>query len=189
MFDCGGLPLARDAYRKLFDGLAMEDDYGRGIRASDLRDTDIPRRTRPLPACPLRDRTPANRPERLFEVMQDFGDLLGDKPVMLEDLIRVSDRPLPEREPFLRAWIAFLREREGTSADRWLREAIRLLEGTKGLEAFARKEGKAHPRAYLDWLAALQSEGKTTQVVTAARSAPAVAGRSADPRRHGRPSL
>ena len=114
---------------------------------------------------------PANRPERLFEAMQDFGDLPGDGPVMLEDLIRVSDRPLPDREPFLRAWIAFLREQEGASADRWLREAIRLLEGTKGLAAFARKEGKAHPRAYLDWLTALQSEGKTAQVVAAAREA------------------
>ena len=112
---------------------------------------------------------PANRPERLFEAMQDFGDLPGDGPVMLEDLIRVSDRPLPDRGPFLRAWIAFLREQEGASADHWLREAIRLLEGTKGLAAFARKEGKAHPRAYLDWLTALQSEGKTAQVVAAAR--------------------
>ena len=114
---------------------------------------------------------PANRPERLFEAMQEFGDLPGDGPVMLEDLIRVSDRPLPDREPFLRAWMAFLREQESASADRWLREAIRLLEGTKGLAAFARKEGKAHPRAYLDWLTALQSEGKTAQVVTAAREA------------------
>ena len=42
---------------------------------------------------------PANRQERLFEEMQDFGDLLRDEPVMLEDLIRVSDRPLPDREP------------------------------------------------------------------------------------------
>jgi len=64
-----------------------------------------------------------------------------------------------------------LREQQGASADRWLREAIRLLEGTKGLAAFARKEGKAHPRAYLDWLTALQSEGKTAQVVAAAREA------------------
>ena len=30
VFDCGNRSLARDAYRKLFDGLAMEDDYGRG---------------------------------------------------------------------------------------------------------------------------------------------------------------
>ena len=171
VFDCGNRSLARDAYRKLFDGLAMEDDYGRGVRASDLRDTDIRgARGRYLRAL-YETEAPANRPERLFEEMQDFGDLLGDEPVMLEDLIRVSDRPLPDREPFLRAWIAFLREQEGTSADRWLREAIRLLEGTKGLEAFARKEGKAHPRAYLDWLAALQSEGKTAQVVAAAREA------------------
>ena len=189
VFDCGNRSLARDAYRKLFDGLAMEDDYGRGVRASDLRDADIRgARGRYLRAL-YETEAPANRPERLFEAMQDFGDLPGDGPVMLEDLIRVSDRPLPDREPFLRAWIAFLREQEGASADRWLREAIRLLEGTKGLAAFARKEGKAHPRAYLDWLTALQSEGKTAQVVAAARGAPGVAGRSADPRRHCRPSL
>ena len=41
VFDCDNRSLARDAYRKLFDGLAMEDDYGRGVRASDLRDADI----------------------------------------------------------------------------------------------------------------------------------------------------
>ena len=31
VFDCGNLALARDAYRKLFDSFAMDDDYGRGI--------------------------------------------------------------------------------------------------------------------------------------------------------------
>jgi len=171
VFDCGNWSLARDAYRKLFDGLAMEDDYGRGVRADDLRDADIPgARGRYLRAL-YETEAPANRPERLFDAMQDFGDLLGGGTVMLEDLIRVSERPLPDREPFLRGWIAFLRKQEGTSTDRWLREAIRLLEGTKGLAAFARKEGKAHPRAYLDWLTALQSEGETAQVVAAAREA------------------
>ena len=169
VFDCGNWSLARDAYRKLFDGLAMEDDYGRGVRADDLRDADIPgARGRYLRAL-YETEAPANRPERLFDAMQDFGDLLGGGTVMLEDLIRVSEQPLPDREPFLRGWIAFLRKQEGTSTDRWLREAIRLLEGTKGLAAFARKEGKAHPRAYLDWLTALQSEGETAQVVAAAR--------------------
>ena len=171
VFDCGHLSLARDAYHKLFDGLTLEDDYGRGIRASDLRDTDMRgARGRYLHAL-YETESLANRPARLFEAMQDFRDRLGDRPVMLEDLIRVSDRPLPDREPFLRAWVAFLREQEGTSADRWLREAIRVREGTKGLAAYARKEGRTHPRAYLDWLAALQAEGKTTQVIAAAREA------------------
>ena len=147
VFDCDNRSLARDAYRKLFDGLAMEDDYGRGVRASDLRDADIRgARGRYLRAL-YEIEAPANRPERLFEAMQDFGDLLGDGPVMLEDLIRVSDRPLPDREPFLRAWIAFLREQEGASADRWLREAIRLLEGTKCNEIRCQNEIRSlhHP--------------------------------------------
>jgi hypothetical protein len=171
VFDCGNRPLARDAYRKLFDGLALEDEYGRGVRATDLHDADVRgARGRYLRAV-YETTAPADRPERLFEEMQNFGDHLWDGPIALDDLIRVSDRPLPEREAFLRAWIAFLRGQEGRSADRWLREAIRLLDGAKGLEAFARKEGKAHPRAYLDWVAALQDEGKPARVVAAAREA------------------
>jgi hypothetical protein len=171
VFDCGNLAPARDAYRKLFDGLAMDDEYGRGIGTSDLQDTDIrAARGRYLRALYETEAT-ADRPERLFEAMEELDDLEWREPAMLGDLIGVSERPLPDRDPFLRAWIALLREREGATADRWLREAIRLLEGTKGLQDFARKEGKAHPRAYVDWLAALQSEGKPARVVAAAHEA------------------
>ena len=171
VFDCGDLSLARDAYRKLFDSLTLEDDYGRGVRATDLQDADVRgARGRYLRAV-YETTAPADRPERVFEEMRGFGNRLWEGSIVLDDLIRVSERPLPERDAFLRAWIAFLRGQEGRSADRWLREAIRLLEGTKGLEAFARSEGKVHPRAYLDWVAALQAEGKPAQVVTAAREA------------------
>ena len=191
VFDCGDSALAREAYRRLFDALTLEDDYGRGVRASDLPETDLQgARGRYLRAL-YETEEAARRPERLFAAMQELGNGLGmgSEPVLLEDLIRASDRPLPDRKPFLRAWIAFLRQQEGPAADRWLREAIRLLEGTKGLEAFARQEGKAHPRAYLDWLAALKAQGKPARVVAAARERSGAAGRSADPRRGGRSSL
>ncbi len=171
VFDCGQVSLARDAYHRLFDALTLEDDYGREVRASDLPETDIQgSRSRYLRAL-YETEDPARRPERLFAQMLELGNRLGmgSEPILLEDLIRASDRPLPDRKPFLRAWIAFLRQQKGPAADRWLREAIRLLEGTKGLEAFARQEGKAHPRAYLDWLAALKAQGKPAQVVAAAR--------------------
>ena len=166
VFDCGNLPLAREGYRKLFEVFELEDDFGRGIQATDFRTPTSEARAADTCVPSTKAKRPRIDWSRLFEEMEEFGDLLGNEPIMLEDLIRVSTQPLPDRESFLRAWIAFLRQ-QGAPADRWLREAVRLLEGTKGLEAFARKEGKRHPHAYLDWLDALQSEGKPAEVVAA----------------------
>src|SRR5262249_52944709 len=77
-FDCGNRPLARDAYRKLFDSLGLEDEYGRGVRATDLHDTDVRgARGRYLRAV-YETTAPADRPERLFEEMRGFGGDLWD---------------------------------------------------------------------------------------------------------------
>jgi len=90
---------------------------------------------------------------------------------MLEDLLQISPRPLPDQEAFLSAWIAFLRAQSDPDADAWLREAIRLSEGMAGLERLALTEGQKHPRAYLDWFAALEQEGKHAAVLAVARQA------------------
>ena len=189
VFDCGNRSLARDAYRKLFDGLTMEDDYGRGVRASDLRDTDIRgARGRYLRAL-YETESPANRPERLFEEMQDFGDLLWDEPVVLEDLIRVSDRPLPDREPFLRAWIAFLREQEGPRPTAGSGRRSACWRGPRASQPSPARRGR-HTRGPT-WTGSppCNPRGKPPRSSRRRASAPGVAGRSADPRRHRRPSL
>ena len=49
--------------------------------------------------------------------------------------------------------------------DAWLREAIRLSQGTQGLEQLAREEGKHRPHAYLDWFAVLEQEGKRREIL------------------------
>ncbi len=90
---------------------------------------------------------------------------------MLNDLIQFSGMPLPNQDHFLQDWIVFLRQQDGGDADVWLREAIRLGQGTRRLEALARTEGAKRPRAFLDWLAALQAEQKPREVVTAAEYA------------------
>lgn len=90
---------------------------------------------------------------------------------MLEDLVQISPRSLPDREKFLVDWIAFLRTQNGSEADAWLREAIRLSEGTPGLAVLARTEGQTRPRAYLDWFTALEQEDKYQEVLLAAQEA------------------
>jgi hypothetical protein len=167
-FDYGELELAQEAYESLFGILSLEDDYGRGIRAEDLTTVDLNEagsrflRTvyelEPLPS----------RPAALFEYMH--AGLTHTRP-MLNDLIQISPQSLPDQAQFMPAWIAFLRTQSGPDADKWLREAVRLSQGTAGLETLARTEGQQRPRAYLDWFTALAEEGQHQTVLRAAQEA------------------
>ncbi len=170
-FDYGDVALARAAYEKLFETLELEDDYGRGVRADDLSGVDVQEaRARYLRAIYATER-PASRSRALFDHMQPAQTWLTGRRPMLDDIIQISPQPLPDQERFLQNWIAFLHKQSGSDADAWLREAIRLAQGTPGLAELARAEGKKRPRAYLDWFAALEEEGKHREVLVAAQEA------------------
>ena len=115
--------------------------------------------------------SPAHRPSLLFAAMLQVGAWLSDARPMLDDLIQISPQALPDQEQFFLDWIAFLRTQSEPEADAWLREAVRLSQGTAGLETLARTEGVQRPRAYLDWCAALAAEGKQHAVLAAAHEA------------------
>ena len=114
---------------------------------------------------------PQSRPQALLEHMRWIDRWFIGQRLMLEDLIQVSPQPLPERDWFLSDWIVLLRTQDGRDADAWLREAVRLSQGARGLEALARAEGKAHPRAYLDWFSELEREDKHRELLLAAQEA------------------
>jgi len=173
-FDYGDLALARAAYRKLFDLLRFEDDYGRGVSASDLTDVDAGEATARYLRAVYESESATRRPQALYEQMRQVQAWLGSSRPMLDDLVQISPRPLPDREQFLTDWIAFLRTQSapsGSDADAWLREAVQLAQGTPGLEALARAEGQTRPRAYLDWFAALEQESRHQEVLAAAQEA------------------
>lgn len=171
VFDYGNYALARAAYRELFAVLDLEDGYGRGVSAEDLQSVDIGEACARYLRAAYETEPPAHRPQALFEQMRQVQLRLARPRQMLEDIIQISPRPLPDQGQFLSDWIAFLRGQGGSDADGWLREAVRLSQGTRGLEELARAEGKKRPRAYLDWLAALEQEGKHREVLAAAQEA------------------
>jgi len=170
-FDYGDLSLARAAYVKLFGLLGTEDGYGRGVNASDLTGVDAGEAGARYLRAVYETESAARRPQALWEQMQQVQSWLVGLHPTLDDLVQISPHPLPEREQFLADWIAFLRTQSGRDADAWLREAVRLAQGTAGLEALARAEGQARPRAYLDWFTALEQEGKQREVLAAAQEA------------------
>jgi hypothetical protein len=170
-FDYGDVTLARTAYHKLFEVLALEDDYGRGVRPEHLPDVEVSEaRARYLRAV-YDTEALTHRPQALFEQMEPTRSWLTKPRPMLDDVIQISPQPLPDSEQFFPDWIAFLRTQPGSDADAWLREAIRLSQGTQGLAALARAEGMQRPRAYVDWCAALEREEKHREVLAAAQEA------------------
>jgi len=171
VFDLGNLSLARQAYEKLFRVFKEEDAYGRGVRPHDLENVDFDEALARYLRAVYETEPPERRPESLFSKMRETRSLgWGIRP-MLEHVLQISRQALPERTRFLADWERFLREQEGADADAWLREAIRLARGTEGLETLARQEGATRPRVYLDWLAALEQEGKPRAVLAVARQA------------------
>lgn len=171
VFDDGDLPLARAAYKKLFEALQLEDDYGRGIRAHDLASVDLGEACARYLRAVYETESPAHRPKALFEQMHQIKSWFSRPRPMLEDLLQISPKPMPDRDRFFSDWKAFLREQNDRAADAWLREAIRLSQGTQGLEELARAEGKDRPRAYLDWFAALEQASQHRETLAAAQEA------------------
>ncbi len=171
VFDSGNLELSVKAYRRLLQLLGKQDDYGRGVGAEDLEAEEL------AEACAryLRaayETTPiARRPGVIFEEMASIPRLTSNENQKLTDLIEITDRSLPDRHRFLQDWIKFLRKKESSTADRWLREAVRLSGGTEAMETLAREEGRKHPLAYVDWLASMNEEGRSRDVVAGAQEA------------------
>lgn len=170
-FDYGNLSLARTAHQKLFEMLTFEDDYGRGVRTYDLTSVDMGEACARYLRAVHGTEPPELRPHALFEQMRQARSWLGRPRPTLDDLVQISPQPLPDQEQFLVDWIAFLRTQSERDTDALLREAVRLSQGTQGLEALARTEGKERPRAYLDWFTALEQEGNHHKVLLAAQEA------------------
>jgi hypothetical protein len=170
-FAAGNMMLARTAYHNLFATFTYEDDYGRGVRAEHLPDVTVSEACARYLRAVYETESPAQRPSGLFAAMLQVYAWLSDVHPRLDDIIQISHQALPDQEQFWLDWIAFLRTQSEPEADVWLREAVRLSQGSAGLESLARTEGVQRPRAYLDWCAALAAEGKQGAVLTAAQEA------------------
>jgi hypothetical protein len=170
-FAAGQMTLARTAYHSLFATLTYEDGYGRGVRAEHLPEVTVSEAIARYLRAVYESEPSAQRPSGLFAGMLQVCAWRSDVQPMLDTIIEISPQALPDQEQFLLDWIAFLRTQSEPEADAWLREAVRLSQGTAGLETLARTEGVQRPRAYLDWCAALAAEGKQRAVLVAAHEA------------------
>ena len=166
-YQAGNYALAGKAYEKLLDIYFGGNEEGQfsGYDQDEMMATDIREATLKYLRCVYMTEKAANRPDALFEAM---GNYQGYVQLDIKGVMTVSLN-LPDIEQFGRDWVAYLKGQPGSRmASTLLKEAVRLFEGSKGLEKLALEQGVQFPGAYVEWLDALKKEGLYENMIRAA---------------------
>lgn len=166
----GEYRIAENAYTKLFDILEMGQESGHlpgNPDYSTMLKVDLEEQVALYIRCVYMNAAHLERPACVYEAMNNYGYLSGD--LKLKSIIDASKFVLPDLDGFLAEWIEFLSRQGGAHVSVWLREAVWLKGGIPAISAFARQAAEQYPRAYMDWIEALEKKGDTEAVILAAR--------------------
>jgi len=110
---------------------------------------------------------PKERPASLYESMIEYGYLAPS--IKLKSIMDALEALLPDFDTFLVKWIEFLKNQNQMHVSELLREAVFLKGGVPAISEFARLYADKYPKAYIDWIAALEMEDDTDPVIQVAR--------------------
>ncbi|MEW9676813.1 hypothetical protein ABRT01_11605 [Lentibacillus sp. L22] len=153
---------AEEVYRKLFDILEMGEEPGFLPGVLDINhmlEVDLHEQIALFLRSVYLNAKPEDRVNLLFETMNEFAYWTSPR-VNLTDVCDSLDAPLPDFHAFLTDWIEFLKEKPPFHVNQLLREAVFLKGGIQAIAAFASSYADKFPEAYMDWIWALEKEGK-----------------------------
>lgn len=168
-YEAGDYQFARHAYKLLLDIYynGIEEGQFSGYEHEDMIDTDIHETTLIYFRCLYLTEKMSSRPKVIFDAATWASCYTYN--FSLEGMMNVSLENLPDWERFGELWTDFLKQQKSNDVvDRLLREAVRLFEGTRGLEMLATGKGHEFPGAFVDWLEALNKEGNNKEILKAA---------------------
>ncbi|WP_227003921.1 hypothetical protein [Salicibibacter halophilus] len=160
----GNYEVAEKAYRKLFEVLAMGDEGLPGTDPPDhMLDVDEDEHRALFYRSVYLNADAKERADTLYDAMVDDGY------VQLKDVRDSLDAPLPDFHDFLGEWIECLKGKPPSlNVSELLREAVFLKGGIPAISEFAKVYAEQFPKAYVDWIEALEHEGDSASVIEAA---------------------
>ena len=166
----GKYKLAEEVYRKLFEILEMGRDPGHLPGDPDfinMLNVDVNEQVSLFLRTIYLNTDSEERPALLYEAMNDCWQKYGQ--IKFKNIMDALDSLLPDLDAFFVDWIEFLKDQSSMNASELLREAVVLKGGVPAISEFARQYAKWYPRAYLDWISALDKEGDVDSVICVAR--------------------
>jgi len=168
-YEAGDYQFARRAYKLLLDIFYTGTEEGQfsGYEHEDIIDTDIHETTLKYFRCLYQTEKMSARSRVIFNDATWASCYTYN--FSLQGMMNVSLEDLPDWERFGELWTDFLKQQKSNAVvDRLLREAVRLFEGTRGLEILATQKGHEFPGAFVDWLEALKTDGNNNEVLRTA---------------------
>ncbi len=168
-YEAGDFQFARRAYKLILDIFftCMEEGQFSGYEHENMIDTDIHETTLKYFRCLYLTEKMSSRPREIFNAANWASCYTYN--FSLIGMMNVSLGDLPDWERFGELWTSFLKQQKNSNVvNRLLREAVRLFEGTRGLEMLAIQKGHEFPGAFVDWLDALIKDRNYTEILRAA---------------------
>jgi len=161
---------AKEAYKRLFETLEMGEEPGHLPGDPDIScmlKVDLIEQLALYLRAIYLDSPLSQRPARLLEAINKYGPHFGS--ISLTDINDALHSELPGFDSFLEGWIQLLESQSKIMPSPLMREAIFLKGGIPAISEMARRQAEKYPRAYLDWIRALEEEGKTDDIIDVAR--------------------
>ncbi len=166
----GEYKISAEVYQRLFDVLELGEEPGHLPGDPDcvnMLKVDIDEQVALFLRSIYMNSAPTERLALLYESIKRYRDLFGD--VTLKNIVDAADTLLPDFDIFLADLIGFLKNQSPMIDSELLREAIALEGGVPAISEFARQYADKYPKAYVDWITALEKNGDTDSVIQVAR--------------------
>lgn len=161
--------IARKAYEKLLDIYfgGNEESQFSGYDQDDMIKTDLEEVSQRYLRCIYLTEQPSSRAKALFDAISMWSIYVGN--LNINGMIQASLDTLPDLDQFGREWIDFLQsQKDSRVLTELLKEAVRLFEGTEGLERMARGKGRQFPGFFVEWLRVLKEKRSYAEMIDAA---------------------
>ncbi|MDO9209468.1 MAG: hypothetical protein Q7V48_01770 [Deltaproteobacteria bacterium] len=169
-YEAGDYALAKKAYEKLFEIYLAGNEEGRfsGHDQDEMVGTDLEEAGLKYLRSIYLSEKPSSRPEALLRGINTLSYLSQN--TTIHGVIHASMEDLPELDQFGKHWIEYLnKQKENRIVTNLVKEAVRLFEGVKGLEALALEKGHQFPGAFVEWLEALKNDKNYRAMIRVAR--------------------
>ncbi|QQK78786.1 hypothetical protein HUG20_01945 [Salicibibacter cibi] len=160
--------VAEEAYKKLFEVLEMgeEGSLPGDFHPENMLDVDVSEHRALYFRSVYMNAEAEERVHRMYDAMVD--DTYLESGTKIKDVRDSLDAPLPDFQSFLSEWTELLMENPPSYVSELLREAVFLKGGISAISEFAKGHAKQFPKAYVDWIEALEKEGDQASVLQAA---------------------
>lgn len=168
-YEAGEYAIARKAYEALLDVYrgGLEESQFSGYDHDNMIDTDIDESRLKYLRCIYLTEDLPSRPQALFQSISRLSFDAAD--INIHGMVNVSTEDLPDLDQFGQQWIDYLKKQKGSRlVANLLKEAVRLFQGIKGLEALATEKGHQFPGSFVEWLEALKKGKNYEEMLRAA---------------------